>query len=1188
MFKKMQQGAPFLVLPLALIAVIPGAAQTVTGDITGVVSDATGAVIPNATITATNVATNVSSTAKSNETGQYILRFLQIGTYKVTITAPGFATQTRPPFTLEIGQVAKIDAKLNVGSDQVVQVSSDLAPILNTENGTLKTTISETLIKDLPINGHNFQTLAQYAPGVNVADGNQWNGATGSPNNSGERTQSFATLPNVNGNRTYANNYLLDGISIIDSGANIANGFGVPAYNPSAESIKEVSIVTTNPPAEYGDATGGQFIQVMKSGTNDFHGSLFFYLQNYLMDANTFGAKRSVPFTPRGQYTQKIYGATFGGPVIIPHLFNGHDKLFFFVDYQGYRKPSGGIGQTNVPLNAWRGNTSGGTSVDPSFSPLAGYAYFGQTPSIPQLYDTQNGNTPFNQTINGITYQNLVPIRNPVAKYLFAHPELWPLANHLPSTAPIQYNYQAPTRGLQRNDQADIKVDYKISAKDSLFVRVSGGEAWDGQSVPITPISFPAQNDFPFKQFVGNYTRIITPNIVNEFRAGYTRIAYQSFNQDVSGLFKSGNSLVGIPASGQAIAGFSAQTFSQSNNSTGTFSVGTAAGGNIAFDNHFYYADTVTVSHGLHNMKFGAQIFRIQNNFYLNNGGLLGGYSYSGSFTGNPKTSQALGYDFADFVLNYVTGRNISLQSGDVGERQYRFAIFAQDDYKMTPKLTVNYGLRWQYDQPVYEVNNKIANVDPHTAAVILAGINGKSRSLYDPHYDQFNPRLGFSYQATPRAVVRGGFGITTFTDYNVLGHTGNAPFHLTVSQTAVTPTTSSAGTPFDVTQGFPNNGSSTYTAWGDLRPQWVPQWNLTTEYQVSNTASVVIGYVGEIGQHLSDIRNINQYKLAGVPSSAPFYSVVGNSTVKLLETEAYMNFNALEAQYRQRPLRGLEFTVNYTYSKNLSDSGGPIAVNDTNTSSGYPQDNNCLRCEYGPTGSDTRHMFNWTARYELPFGRGRHYLGNANFLVDELLGGWNISANSVLLSGFPNTIIAAGSANVGTAGALHANHYRHMVIKNRKWGFNTYQAGATNQPAIAGGWGDDPSATHSGYTTPNAAQIAAGAQTPNCATAGFDDGVCAYGQPAAAVTGQAPIFGNSASGTERAPGYVNYDASVGKLFRIYNEHALEFKCSAYNVGNISSYNNPGRGIAGSSTWGLVQSTRSQQRQLELQLSYKF
>jgi hypothetical protein len=1174
-------------LLVAMMWCLPAFGQTITADINGTVTDPAGALVVGAKVTATNLATNVATSSTTNSSGIYSIRFLQIGQYKVTVTQAGFQTQSVGPFGLEVGQVAKVDAKLAVGSESTVQVSSDFAPILNTDNGTISTTLTDTLIESMPVNGHNLSALAQYVPGVNVADGNQWNGAVSSPNNSGERTQSFATLPNVNGNRTYNNNYTIDGIGITDSGANISNGFGAPAYTPGPDTVKEYTVITTVPPAEYGDATGGQFLTVLKSGTNHYHGGIYGYLQNYLMDANTFGDKRSVPFTPRGQYTQKIFGATFGGPVIIPKLFDGRDKLFFFMDYEGYRKPTAGTGTLNVPLNAWRGNTSaGGSSVDSSVSPLAGYAYFGNT-NFPQLYDSQNGFAPLNQTINGTTYYNLVPIRNPVAKYLFGNSNLWPLANHAAATVPIQNNYQGITKSLQRNDQADLKVDWKISGRDSVFARVTGGEAWDGQSQPLTAISFPGVNDFPFKQYVASYTRVFTPSIVNEFRGGFTRIAYDSFNQDLSGLFGSGNSLVGIPYP-QSIPGFSQQSFSQSSNSTGAGTIGTTASGNVAIDNHFTYGDNLTMQRGRHIFKFGGQFLRVQNNFFLNNtGGLLGGFTYSGAFTGNPALKQTTGYDFADFLLDYSANRSVSTQAGDVGQRQSRVAFFAQDDFKLTPRLTLNYGLRWEYDQPVYEVNNKISNISPLNATVVLAGVNGNSRSLYKPVYNQFDPRLGFALQVTPRLVLRGGFGITTFMDYNVLSHTGNAPFHLSVSQVATTPSSTTAGSPYAVTSGFPtaSGTTSTYTGWGDLKPQFVPQFSLVTEFAVSNTASLTVQYVGEVAQHLSDNRNINQWTQTGVPTSAPFYSAIGSNALKLLETEGYSNFNAAEVTYRQRAWNGLEFTFNYTLSKNLSDTGGPIGVNDTNANSGYPQNSYCLSCDYGPTGSDTRHMLNWTAVYTLPFGRGKRYLGAANPIVNELIGGWTVSGNSVLLSGFANTILANGSANVGTAGSLRANHYRGMKVNGHKAGY------VLNDPngneTFAGWWGTDPSALHSGYLAGKGTQV--GNPTANtCGNAGFDDGICAYGQPAAAASGATPIFGTSAVSTERSAGYVNYDAHLDKVFPLHAEHALVFSANAYNVGNISSYNNPGRGVSGNSTWGLVQSTRSQQRTLELELKYKF
>jgi hypothetical protein len=1114
----------------------------------------------------------------------------------VTIQAKGFSTEVFGPYLLEVAQVAEVNAQLSPGETATVTVESGTAPILNTENGMISTTISQTMIDNLPVNGHNFAELTQLVPGSTVADGNQWNGAgQSSPNNSGERVQSFATLPNINGNRTYTTNFTLDGISIVDTGANLSNGFGVPLYNPAPESLENVTVISTVPPAEYGDGAT-QILSVMKDGTSKYHGSLSGYLQNWQMDANLFQNKRVLPgnpFTPRTKYTQTNYNGTFSGPV--PFL----KKFFFFADYEAYRKPSAGFSKINVPLNAWRGNTTlAAGSPDTSVSPLAGYAYFGS--AVNQLYDSQNGFAPLNQTINGKFYQNLVPIKNPVATYLFSHAGLLPLPNNSSSAGPITGDYQGTTKSLSRNDQGDIKIDWNPTDKDKFFARWTDGEATDYPSEEITPVAFTGKNEYPFKQLALNYTRVLTPSIVNEARAGFTRASYRSYNLDLSGQFASGESAVGIPWP-NVVPGFSAQNFNQSTNSTGVSTFGTSASGNIGIDNQFSYGDDLTWQHGKHVSKFGAQLFRAQNNFFLNTGnGLLGSFGYNGIFTGDPAAGSTVGYDFADFLLDYAQNYGVSLQTGDVGTRQYRFAVFAQDDYKILPNLTINYGLRWEYDQPLYEVHNKISNINTTTGALQLAGVNGNSRSLYSPTYDDFGPRVGFAYSVTPKLVVRGGFGITTFMDYNVIQHhTGNAPFHLTLSNTAASPTASSAGTPFAVTNGFPAaNPGASFTTWNTLKPLLETQYSLVTEYAITPKQSVAVQYVGNTAQHLADQRNINQETIAGTPSSAQFNGDVlstsaGNikisstSSVELYETEASSNFNGGEATYRLRPSQGFEIQVNYTYSHAMGDTSGIVAVNDNNVAGGNPQNNFCLRCEYGPSASDSRHMLNGNWVYNLPFGRGKQIGGEAPLWLDEIVGGWTVSGSAVLFSGQPNTITANGGAVTG-GGTLRANHLRHMKITGVKDGLYTTTAGpdgSTSYPNTyvqAGAWGTDPSATHSGTAA------APANQTPTCGNAGGDDGICAYAQPAAQVTGQAPVFGTASVGSERAQGFRQVDASVAKNWTIYHGNALQFACEAYNVGNIVSYNNQGRTVDNGSTWGFVQSTRSEPRQLELELKYKF
>jgi carboxypeptidase family protein/TonB-dependent receptor-like protein len=1186
--------------------------QTITGNINGLVTDPSGAVVVGAAVTATNVSTNVPTSTTTNNEGLYSLRFLPVGQYSVSFQANGFSREVVPAITVEVDQDVELNAALKVGSAATsVSVNAGTTPILNTSDGTISTTISQTLVNNLPINGHNFTELTQLVPGSTVADGNQWNGAgQSSPNNSGERVQSFATLPNVNGNRTYTTNFTIDGISIVDTGANLSNGYGTPAYNIAPEAVQEVSIISNVAPAEYGDGAT-QIPVVTKSGSDQYHGSAGYYVQNYLMDANLFQNKRVLPgspFTPRTQYTQNQYNGTFGGPV--PLL---HKKLFFFADYEAYRKPSAGVGTANVPLNAWRGNTTAASgSPDTSVSPLTGYAYFGS--AVPQLYDSQNGFAPFNQTIGGVLYQNLVPIKNPVAKYLFANAGLVPLPNAAPSAAPIQNNYQNIVKAMTRNDQGDMKVDWAITDKDRISARWSEGEADDGQRKELTPISFPVISDFPFKQFALLYTRTISASIVNEGRMGFTRMRYNSYPLDLSGKFGNGNSLVGIPWSND-VPGFSAQNFTESSNSTGVMTFGTAGSANLALDNQFSYGDNLTWQHGRHVSKFGAQIFRVENNFYQNNsGGLLGGFNYSGAFTGDPALGQSIGYDFADFLLDYSSGYSVSEQTGDVGLRQYRLAFFAQDDFRLLPSLTVNYGVRWEWDQPMYEVNNKLSDINPTTGALELANQNGNSRSLYSSTKDDIDPRIGFAWNPGllhQKLVVRGGFGITTYMDYNLLhNHIGNAPYHIGIATSATVPSTSGGsptpGSPYAVTNGFGTSGASvtgvSFNAWNKLKPMMEPQYSLVVEYAINGKQSVTAAYVGNVAQHLGDERNINQETLVGTPSSAAFDTTtigtptgnvtIGTSSVQLYESEAYSNFNAGEATYRLRPSYGLEFQLNYTYSHAMSDTSGPVSINDNNVAGGDPENNFCLRCEYGPTGSDSRHMLNGSWVYKLPFGHGQQFYGTAPAWLNQIIGGWTTSGSAVLFSGQPNTITANGSSGATGAGTLRANHYRHMILSGHRvdgWyetsGGGSYapnlgldgKTGAGYTYVIAGEWGTDPSATNSG-------NVGAG----TCGTSGYNDGVCAYGQPAVASAGSAPIFGTASVGSERAQGFRQLDAALQKVWTLHEAHQLVFNANAYNVGNIVSYNNEGRTTGGGSTWGYVQSTRSEPRQLELELKYQF
>lgn len=1138
-----------LLLMLLAFSCTAGWTQTITGNISGTVTDSSGSAVPNAAVTATNVTNGFKFDTTTNETGNYNLRFLPIGSYKVSISANGFGKQEYGPFALEIGQSAKVDAALKVSTETTtVEVKSDFVPLLNTTDNTIATTLTANAIDNVPLNGRNFSSLTIFLPGSVTT---KPSGFTG--NNGVERDTNQEGQTSVNGNRNQTNNYYLDGIEINET---INNVIG---YNPSPDALGEVRVISANAPAEYGNVNGGDLIAVTKSGSNQWHGSGFGFLENYKLDANTWSNKHHPAGSAlsKTHYTQKTFGATIGGPII-------KDKLFFFADYEGFRLPKAGTETKSVATAKMRTG---------DFSELLSLG----TPI--QLYDNSK-----NSTTGPVAYaNNKIAIINPVAAYLFSHPEIYPLPNTTPTSGLIYNNYTGTTKSFVRNDQGDIRIDWKPTQKDTVTARWLQGEAADGTTKSALLISFPSTSSYPTKGLALNEAHVFSPSLVNEFRAGFTRVRWvQGSPTDYTGVFGlKGNSILGISAV-QPFAGFAGINF-DCNSMAGCDSndkpsnLGNDAGGTQITDNTFQYGDNLTWLRGNHQFKMGVELTRYQqNNYYPGNYGANGYFNYYPSYTMNVSTQKA-GYVLADFALDSAgfIGQGGLDSNGNVtggnGQRQWRNGYFFQDDWKFRPNLTFNIGLRYEYDQPIYEVNNKEANIDFKTKAIIYAGKNGNSRALYDATYSNLMPRVGFNYQANNKLVVRGGFGITSYlegTGAN-LRLTYNPPTWNEVSGTSTAPTSTTAGTFFTVEKGFssgssPSLAGSTYRAWYRVKPSVINEWNFAMEYALTNTANLTAAYVGELGQHLIQAVAYNQLtkpcqlngSYDGVdPRSAacaavdpaPFYNIVGqNGAIVGTTSEGVMKYNALQVSLRQRALRGLEYTVNYTWSRALTNSTGFFGVANINGPSPYAQNAYDNHSEYSPSGMDVHHSINGNVVYELPFGRGRQFGGNWNSVVNQVAGGWRIAMTGVTYAGFPVTI--NGTDNSMTAArAARPNHYRKMHIVNR---------------SVDHWFGTDASAT-------------------GCATRGVDNGTCAYGNTAYGT------FGNSRGGTERAPGFQQYDFSTYKDFNVWKEQKLTFRADFFNAFNISSYGNPDNGYA-DTNFGQISDVRSVPRQIQFSAKYSF
>jgi hypothetical protein len=1141
-FKRLIRDAAVVLAAVAFVSAA-ALAQTITGSIRGTVTDPSGAVISGASVTATNVSTGVNTSTLTGKDGDYNIQFLPIGTYTVTVTASGFSKTSIAAFTLEIDQTARVDAKLQVGSAATtVSVSSDVSPLLQTQDASMGATISSNTLSTLPMNALNYQFATLFVPGAVDVTLSSMGGADGN-----ERDTDWYGTPSFNGNRGQTNNYVLDGVEMNETMNNLS------AYNPAPDAIGEMRVITGNANAEYGNVNGGEVLVSTKGGSNHFHGSVYDYFQDNYMSANSWANNFSgVKLQP---YTQDQYGATLGGPI-------KRDRLFFFGDYLGFRYHTGGAAAATVATAAMRTG---------DFSELYGSQY-----GDIQLWNNQNGAGFSNATM----YQNnQIPIVNPVAKYLFAHPEVYPLPNATPVGGSGDLdNYIGVSKGQTHNNQGDLRMDYTATDHDSIMGRYTYGSATDFYVLDVLPVQFPPTNTYPFQSFVTNWVHTFSPKWINEFRAGISRTIWlQGIPNDLTGDFgMSGNAKVGIPFPNQPFPGFSQMQFS-----TWESNVGTAAGVNEFHENNFYYGDDLTWQHGAHTTHFGVQILRYQqNSWYAGNAGAMGGFGYDGQYTANGNTGSP-GYGFADFVLDQSDGATVGGVAGPNGQRQYRNGYYVQDDWRVRTNLTLNLGLRYAHDQPIYEVNNKestydLATPDAGLAGVLLAGQNGNSRALYNPFYLEFMPRFGFEYQPWHRLVLRGGYGITDDlegTGAN-LRMTQNEPFFHTFSYAPTPPTATNNGQgPMPVENGFNLSSSANtistfnFNVWQtNLKPALIQQFNLAVQYMVTPTITAQVGYVGEVGQHLIVPAQLDQYSNTAtgyiadgdcsgtIAPAAPYCSIVGNDgNLFYTESNAYSNYNAMQAFIRRQSSNGA-YTINYTWSRAMTNNAGFYGVAGVAEPSSFFQNVYDPHGDYGPAGDDTRNSLNAYGVYHLPFGRGHRFGSGWNRATDEVLGGWQLSGDAVLYSGFPLTMQSYEDYYVNSF-AAHAIHFRPMKAVHR---------------TVQNWFGTDPSAQPCVTFDANGNTI--------------DNGTCAYGVESENE------FGNAQNGSERAPGYRQVDLAAFKIFTVREGQTLELRGEGFNALNLASYAPPNALLESypSPSFGQITGTNSSQRVMQVSVRYRF
>ncbi len=1083
-------------LCLLLLYTLPGMAQEVSAGMTGRITDPTGAAVASATVSAKDANRGTVWPTATNGEGIYAFPRIPPGTYELRIEAKGFKALVRPGIVLELNQRARLDLTLELGAvSESIEVTG-AAPMLNTETTIVGSVLSSNTVTNTPLMSRNFISLTLLAPGVTTTDP--------SAMNNGQRTTGGGR-PYVNGNRKEANNFLFDGIDNNETANNMT------AYQPNLDAIAEVKTITNNASAEFGNFQGGVINVTMKSGANEMHGTAFEFFRNEKLNANSWA--RNYLKSPRVPIRWNEFGGTLGGPI-------KRDKIFFFGDYQGIRRatpPS--VGTMNVIPSEYRTG---------DFSRLK--SDLGIQLYDPLTVDSKGVKTPFTN--------NQIPAsrRNIVATNLFNSSDLYPA----PVNSGLRYNMYNASRSQLVSDQFDAKMDAKLSDKDDFSVRYS----WGRQEMPgmnSFPLYFNTFSHSPFQNGVINWTRTISPTMVNEFRAGVNRIVYTNGGED-KGLGNLAEKL-GIQQGNDRGPGLMALQFTGGYASAiGNKNVGTQA---KYPSNTFQYIDNLTIIKGRHMIKTGGQLLRQQMNpFFAGNNGRTGFITFDGHFTSN-STPYSKGFAEADFFLGYPSATGRGLDTGSWGHRKIILGFYVQDDWRVNNELTLNLGLRWEYHSPLVEVKDRQSNFEPFTGKLMLAGQDGNSRALYEPFHKDFQPRVGFAW--TPgflckKTVFRGAYTISSFmegTGTN-LRLPFNPPYNVEFESLYPSNTpgqTSDQG--FTVVSAKDPYKASNIRLWDPfVRPANVQQWSFTVEHQLPGGNVLSAAYVGQHGTHLIVPMPYFQKRLMadGTTQKSPY--LAGNPTLSAITqisgTEACGNqrYDSLQVQARKRLSFGFEYQLSYTYSKGMSDSIGYYGeAGQAAPQSAYWQNLYDRKAEWGPTYFDAKQMLTFVYTYQMPFGKGRKWGSSANPVLNGVLGGWNMGGMLTSRSGFPLTITSPERSGTTSRGP-RANRI---------------------------GDGEGPKEVGPGNTWFDKSAFAA----------------TTYG-----------TFGSSGVGVVRGPGLIQFDLSLQKEFPIREKYDIEFRSEFFNLTNTPHFQYPNCGVT-SATFGEITAAQGE-RSIQFALKLRF
>jgi hypothetical protein len=1140
----------FVVLILVLCMVGAAFAQTDTARLIGTITDASGAVLPDATVTVTDTGTGRVLTAKTNASGEYVVNALPVGKYHVDVKAEGFKTASAD-FSLEVSQVLEISLKLETGSTSTTVDVTGAVPLVDTATSSTGEVIEGRQVVELPLNGRNFTQLALLAPGVTRGSYNN-NAATASE--SFRNSDTGGAFLSVNGLRPENNNFILDGVDNNDALVNTIIFF------PPAEAIQEFRVNTSVAPAEYGRGGGAIVQSTTKSGTNQIHGTAFFFRRSGAFDAHDYGATGPIIYR-LGQF-----GGALGGPV-------WKNKFFAFGDYQGRRQDQPeSVEFASVPTAKMRtgdfseflanGSTPAVTTPTVPFCAnpaLAGNGYIFD----PNPADYVGG---FCVPFAG----NVITNANPVGlKYLQTYPE-----PNL-TTANFQQNYKAQRQALRNFNDFDIRADFNATQKDQLFFRYSFAQ--DNFTVtnrlgPCCPSGFGSGDNIAHPRgWVVGYTRTFTSNLVNEFHFGDTSTIYgynpPNINQRLG-------AAIGIPGANPTPL-LGGQVLIGGNNGELEYQ---GDGGPYNVPQKLYqFTDSLSWSHGHHTFKFGATIGKRELNFVQGNDAK--GYFILGG-TGYPGTGRFTGYEMSE-VLAGFSDYEIGQFQGLYQTRSWETGYFGQDDWRVNSRLTLNLGLRYDLYTWPFEIHNLQSNwnpaiTDPADCATIPADCNGTlvvpgspgavGRSLIKNDKNNFAPRLGFAYDlyGTGRTVIRGGYGIFYFLDRGGVGNqlSNNPDFNgvstylacpssnCTAAGNGFRPTLSGLGPNGDnnwqdatgalppsvnnVNVSDPKNVSVVYYPSNSQNPR-VQQYNVQFERQFGNSMAWNLGYVGAKMNNMATAFNANNPafgqttgRWSGLGGNVNEYAFIGTGT-----------YNGLQTSFNRRLSRGLLFTSAYTWSHTIDNSNG--AFNTTGGGGRIFVDANgnpLLYLNKGNSDQDIRHNFVFSSMYEIPFGKGRQYGAEVPKALDYVLGGWQWNNIVTLQTGTPMDINVNGLA------------------------------GQTNRPDVIG-----PVSVHIDHSTGKGI-LTGDFTTPPVSGSNY---------ARAGDLGRNAVYG---------PGYHDWDMGMMKDLKFTGRFTAEARADVFNLLNHPQFTNgsfnTNVGSGGTGTTSNAQTRFSSARQLQFAVRFIF